>query len=286
MSICRFFGVSGGSFLLGYSVWTPIWLAVIVYSICLPVVMLLHHDLQVQPCDLGAPQRKHPNENIQAEERPNKRLTASQQPLTGYLTFMKTHFWILAAFLIHETGMGIRNITEQWISKQYAWPLRTTGYILGFETLLGSIYLAILPTIVKYVSSHARKPESEQKTRQLVIVRASLIAAAAGTALIATSGHDQFVFFAALGVFVLGVGFHDALKAYVTSLLSSEAIARMYMWISIVETMANVFGGPTWAGIYGLGMTGEGSAMSFPFIVSSLLFLASLGIVEQIKLQV
>ncbi|CAF9909760.1 MAG: hypothetical protein GOMPHAMPRED_006859 [Gomphillus americanus] len=218
--------------------------------------------------------------------RPNIGLITSQQSLTGYLTFIKTHYWILAAFLIHETGMGVRNITEQWISKQYAWPLRTTGYILAFETFLGSIYLATLPTIVKWLPSDRRNPDSEQKTRQLVIVRASLFAAAAGTALIAASDHDRVVFLAALGVFVLGVGFHDALKAYVTGLLSSEAITRMYMCISIVETIANVFSGPTWAGIYGLGLTGEGPAMSLPFAVSSLLFLGSLGVVEQLKLQV
>ncbi|KAH8690235.1 major facilitator superfamily domain-containing protein [Talaromyces proteolyticus] len=309
MSVSRVMGVTSGSYLLSYGVWLPIWLGLAVYGLCVPVLLLLsdhrnHISAKTNPSDTenhllqpghhstdpDSAEKKsesdHKTQNIKSSEdnQSPTQSTSLLRSFSAYLTFMSDHFLILAIFFIHESGMGVRNITEQWMSQRFTWPLRMTGYILASETFLGSLFLAILPTISHHLlrgSKNTRGARQVQKA-QLYIIRGSLFAAASGTALIAASGSSRLTFLMALGVFALAVGFHDALKSYVTGLVDVKAITRMYMCISIVETCANIVNGPVWAEIYTIGMSYGGRGMPLPFLVCCLLFLGSLGLVSRL----
>jgi hypothetical protein len=304
MSMSRVLGVTGGSYLLGESVWIPIWLGLAFTSLCIPVLLWLkdHRDnllaqknspdqgdysLRVaESCD-PAESHKREESNSQSQDIPPAktdqfvgRPMSLLRSFSTYSTFMLKHSHILAIFLVHESGMGVRNITEQWMSQRYAWPLRTTGYILASETFVSSIFLAVLPVIARYLprGSSARGP-SEQRQQQIYIIRGSLFAAAGGVAIIAASGSSRVAFLVALGMFALAVGFHDALKSYVTGLVDVSSITRLYMCISIVETCANIVNGPTWAWIYTVGMSYGVRGMPLPFLLCCLLFLGALGLV-------
>lgn len=312
MSISRVLGVTSGSYLLGESVWIPILLGLAFQSFCIPVLIWLkdHRDkvLTQTNSDQGnhllrafyrSSETGHPTQSQKIEERDNPnqdtppaktdhistRPTSLLRSFSAYSSFMLDHFHILAIFLVHESGMGVRNITEQWMSQRYAWPLRITGYILASETFLGSIFLAVLPAISRFLprgNSSSNRGPSAQRQRQIYIIRGSLFAAAGGVAIIAASDSNRLAFLAALGIFALGVGFHDALKSYVTGLVDVNSITRLYMCISIVETCANIINGPTWAWIYTVGMSYGARVMPLPFLVCCLLFLGALGLVSQL----
>jgi hypothetical protein len=308
MSMSRVLGVTGGSYLLGESVWIPIWLGLAFTSLCIPVLLWLkdHRDnllaqknspdqgdyslRAAESCD-PAESHKREESNSQKQDIPPAktdqfvgRPMSLLRSFSTYSTFMLKHSHILAIFLVHESGMGVRNITEQWMSQRYAWPLRTTGYILASETFVGSIFLAVLPVIARYLprGSSARGGPSEQRQQQIYIIRGSLFAAAGGVAIIAASGSSRVAFLVALGMFALAVGFHDALKSYVTGLVDVSSITRLYMCISIVETCANIINGPTWAWIYTVGMSYGVRGMPLPFLLCCLLFLGALGLVTEL----
>lgn len=304
MSVSRVLGVTSGSYLLGKSIWIPIWLGMTFTGLCIPVLIWLkdhRNNLLVQknaadqgdhllraaePCDSAEMQKREEDQDTP----PAKTEHISERPMSllrsfsTYSTFMINHIHILAIFLIHESSMGVRNITEQWMSQRYVWPLHITGYILASETFLGSIFLALLPVIARYLprSSTARQGHSQQREQQIYIIRGSLFAAASAVAVIAASGTSRLFFLVGLGIFALGVGFHDALKSYMTGLVDVSSITRLYMCISIVETCANIINGPTWAWVYTVGMSYGVRGMPLPYLVCCLLFLGTLGLVTRL----
>jgi len=104
--------------------------------------------------------------------------------------------------------------------------VRIPGYILAAETFLGSITLAVLPTILHYLVSSSGGPPQQQR-KQVYIICRSLFTTASGAALIAALGSGCLVFLVALGVFALVVGFYSALKPYVASLVDVKVITRL-----------------------------------------------------------
>ena len=183
----------------------------------------------------------------------------------------------LSIFVTHEITMGIRDIGEQWMSKRYAWPIRKTGYILAAQTLLSAIILASLPRVGAYV---ARKRTFTAETKDLFFMKCSLAAAAAGTAVTACA-LSRSLLLLGLTVFAFGVGFHDALKSYVTARLKDTAqVTRIYMWISILEVVANMINGPFWASIYALALRLGGLGLGLPYLVCSGGFIATLALVR------
>ena len=186
----------------------------------------------------------------------------------------------LSIFTTHELGMGIRDIGEQWMSKRYAWPIRKTGYVLAAQTLLSAMILASLPKVGAYVT---RKRMMAAEAKDLLFMKCSLAAAAAGAAVIAFAMGRSLLLFG-LAVFAFGIGFHDALKSYVTVQLEDTAQAtRIYMWISILEVGANMINGPFWASMYALALRLDGLGLGLPFLVCSGGFVGTLVLVRQLR---
>lgn len=303
LSVVRVTGVLGGSYLLGTSLWLPLELAVMLYVISIPLLLFLprSHSGPSRKSDNEADQGNHLLESLthppemttmldNEELEDDKALQSSPQPrrLSSFSIFLSFkvyahHAWTYMSFLniffFHEAGMGVRDITEQWMSKRYTWTIRTTGYVLAGGTLLSSIVLWFLPLLGHHLQ-HARK--ISPSLRDVYFMRGSLLAGTVGTALIALAT-SRWMFLAAFGVFTLGAGFHDALKSHVTRQVGKEKVTPLYMCISMCEMGGNILNGPVWAGIYSIGLGIEGIGMMVPFFVCTLIFMGTLGLVWRLK---
>ena len=291
-------GVSGGSYLLGKSLWLPIILGYSVWSLTIPASLLLrtrHYDRVPQgeeferyPMEAAPPHGHAGPESLddidgQVQHNPKE---LQESYTKNWLALIKNfsndalmHKLPLSIFVTHELAMGIRDIGEQWMSKRYAWPIRKTGYILAAQTLLSAIILAGLPKIGAYV---ACKGTITAETKDLLFMKCSLTAAAAGTAVIAFA-LSRSLLLLGLTVFAFGIGFHDALKSYVTARLKDTAqVTRIYMWISILEVIANMINGPFWASMYALALHLGGLGLGVPFLVCSGGFVATLVLVRRL----
>ena len=303
LSIVRVTGLLGGSYLLGTSLWLPLELGVMLYVISIPLLLFLprSHSGPSGKSDNEADDENHllgsltnPLEtatmlaNEELEE--DKSLQSSPQPRSrspfSILLSFKVyahHAWTYKSFLniffLHEAGMGVRDITEQWMSKRYTWTIRTTGYVLAGGTLFSSIVLWVLPLLGHHLQ-HARK--ISPSLRDVYLMRGSLLAGTTGTALIAVAS-SRWMFLAAFGVFTFGAGFHDALKSHVTQQVGKEKVTPLYMCISMCEMGGNILNGPLWAGIYSIGLGIEGVGMMMPFLVCTLIFMGTLGLVWRLK---
>ena len=291
-------GVSGGSYLLGKSLWFPIILGYSVWSLTIPTSLLLrtrHYDRVPQGEEFerypmeAAPPHGHagPGSLDDIDGQDQHKIKERRESYTRHwLALIKTfsgdalmHKLPLSIFVTHEFAMGIRDIGEQWMSKRYAWPIRKTGYILAAQTLLSAIILAGLPKIGAYV---ARKRTITAESKDLLFMKCSLTAAAAGSAVIAFA-LSRSLLLLGLTVFAFGIGFHDALKSYVTARLKDTAqVTRIYMWISILEVIANMINGPFWASMYALALHLGGLGLGLPFLVCSGGFVATLVLVRRL----
>ena len=296
LTTLRMLGVSGGSYLLGRSLWLPIILGYSVWSLLIPASLLLrmrHYDRVPQREEFerypmeAAPPYRHAElgslGHIDGQDQYNTKERRGSY-IKYWLALIKTfsidalmHKLPLSIFITHELTMGIRDISEQWMSKRYAWPIRKTGYILAAQTLLSAIILAGLPRVGAYV---AQKRTITAETKDLLFMKCSLAAAAAGTAVIAFA-LSRSVLLLGLTVFAFGIGFHDALKSYVTARLKDTAqVTRIYMWISILEVVADMINGPFWASMYTLALRFGSLGLGLPFLVCSGGFIATLVLVR------
>ena len=186
----------------------------------------------------------------------------------------------LSIFVTHELAMGIRDIGEQWMSKRYAWSIWKTGHILAAQTLVSAMILASLPKLGAYL---ARKRTITAEVKDLLFMKWTLAATIAGTAVIAFAWSRSLLLLG-LAVFAFGIGFHDTLKSYVTAQLEDTAqVTRVYMWVSMLEAVANMINGPFRALMYALALRIGGFGLGLPFLVCSGGFVGTLILVGQLR---
>ncbi|KAL8790995.1 MAG: hypothetical protein Q9195_006069, partial [Heterodermia aff. obscurata] len=286
LTALRMLGVTSGSYLTGFSPWLPITLGLFVMASMIPACLLLGgSQYQIIPQvdqsephamdELTTPKSpRSPSPDIMSEQRHLVNRVPGKRSPTNWLNRVKTsrddaltYKLPLSIFVVHELGMGIHNIAQQWMSKRYAYPIRTTGYILAGETLLSALILASLPKASAFLL--ARKKTLTPERKDLLLMKCTLAAAAAGTAILALAERRGFLFLG-LAVFAFGAGFHDALKSFVTAQLRDSAqVTRIYLWISMLEVVANMFNGPFWALTYAISLRIGGMGLGLPFLLSS-----------------
>ncbi|KAI4210890.1 MAG: hypothetical protein LQ351_006294 [Letrouitia transgressa] len=312
LTALRMVGFSGGAFLMKHGYWLPIGIGFGAWCMTLPTVLLLRippresyqslpaetieeHQLDtfVVQDDASDSGFESGSENVDHENlemklgkqgRPDddkvSRTTPGQSETRWTdllrLTLSEANGYRLALliFFVHELAMGIRDITEQWISKRYRLPLQMVSYILAGHTLLNAIFLFVLPKLSRLA---ARKWQLNPEDKDLFVASTSVLIAATGTLLVAASWNLPLLL-GSLAVLACGIGFHDALKSYIVLLIGAKhavRITRIYMCISILEVLANMVNGPLWAEFYKTGLNIGGAGLALPFMLSSSIFLVT-----------
>ncbi|KAI1763481.1 MFS general substrate transporter [Hypoxylon sp. FL1150] len=157
----------------------------------------------------------------------------------------------------------------QFISKRYHIPLAETGYI---QSLYGISHIIVVLLIIPFVSDLIVRPSlplwlrvSNEKRRDLILVRWSYVAYVAGPLILAVSPSLP-VFVVGLSVMSLGSGSGSFIKSIATSHVDPEHRSRLFTLMALVEMASSIWAMPALAGLFSLGMRLGGGWIGLPYL--------------------
>jgi hypothetical protein len=160
----------------------------------------------------------------------------------------------LAVCVSQEAGNSFRGILPYWLSREYQWSLRETGYISLGERLLTAFLLSLLPRLPKWIlpgggigggdGGGVKKGSSD-----LGLARLCLWLACLGTTLLGIKWSRESAIFS-LTVLAAGTGFRDAYLSYVTAKLQKHEIVVVCMALSMAQYSSINFGVFVVGGLY------------------------------------
>ncbi|KAL7273446.1 hypothetical protein RUND412_003701 [Rhizina undulata] len=284
----KLFGMTTGTYLLERGIWIPCQVGLLVYSLGIPALLLLPSSL---PVNAG-----EETDNSHSQLLPEEGDPRSDGPWSAWKFYLVAQFraitvdytksfhvamelfihdrlyrLCLAIFFFNITGMGVRIVLQQWASKFFKWTLAETSYVLSFELLVSGLVLVSLP----YISKRLLKPMLGSTRRtDLWVVKASLLINIVGALCIGFAPTKIF-FVVSLTIYSTGAGLYDSLKSFATGFLRREEITRLYVGISLVETVGSLIAGPLWSGIFSLALSVNFLGYGLPFWLCSLCFICA-----------
>lgn len=177
----------------------------------------------------------------------------------------------LAIFFFNIIGLGVRIVLQQWASKFFHLTLAETSFVLSFELFVNGLVLIPLP----YLSRRLLKPMLGSTRRaDLWVAKASLLLNISGALLIAVAPTKAF-FIVSLTIYSIGVGLYESLKSFATGFFQKEEITRLYVGISLVDTVGGLIAAPLWSGIFSFALSTDFLGPGLPFLLCSLSFLCA-----------
>lgn len=157
----------------------------------------------------------------------------------------------------------------QFISKRYHIPLAETGYI---QSLYGISHIVVVLLIIPFISNLIVRPTlpdwlrvTDEKHRDLILVRWSYVAYVAGTFILAVSPSLP-VFVVGLIVMSLGSGSASFIKSIATFHVDPEHRSRLFTLMALVEMASSIWATPALAGLFTLGMRLGGEWIGLPYL--------------------
>ena len=291
-----------GTFLLQNGLWLPARGGLLVCSLTIPILLCLS-DVPSEPEIKTHHIENTPSiglatcTNIAAVEEPAIDSSQSLSEYTLFRHYLSTNlntfvtrflspFGVLFNIFIYDAisrtcllilffnviGMGIRIITQQWVSKVFHWTLAETSYMISLEVFLSGIVLVLLPSISQHITT--TRLHSACCT-DLWLSQISLVFNIVG-ALCMSLAPNGFLFVASLAVYTMGSGLYDSLKSLATGLLAKERITKLYVGVALAESAGGLISGPLWTSLFSRALTSRWLPLGTPFLVCSLCFLLAL----------
>jgi hypothetical protein len=236
------------------SLWLPVIIGVVIKSINIPMILVFvdRVDTERQPeitegFHLLSTQENEMGSTTEADmDKPRFRTDHIWQQMTTLRGTLRACLFPLLVFVSLEAGNSFRGILPYWLSREYEWSLRETGYILLGERLLTALIISLLPRLSKWIFSRGGSSSSDSGSTagssktgnsDLGLARLCLCLACLGTALLGFRW-TRISAITALAVLATGTGFRDAYLSYVTSKLQKHEIMRVCMALSMAQYAA------------------------------------------------
>lgn len=268
------------------SVWLPVVMGAVIKSLSIPLVVLFvdrtETGRQPQTAELhllSTEDHEMENETEADMDRPYLPTKIIRRQATDLWNTLRGCLLPLAVCVSQDAGNSFRGILPYWLSREYHWSLRDTGYISLAERLLTALLISLLPRIPKWVlpgggrggggddGGRIRKGSSDLGLATLCLCLTCL-----GTALLGFRW-SRVSAILSLAVLAAGTGFRDAYLSYVTSKLQKHQIMRVCMALSVAQYSAINFGVFVVGGLYSLCLEhGPPWTTSLPIWLCSLVF--------------
>ena len=172
---------------------------------------------------------------------------------------------LILPFLVHQL-IGMNNpLLLQYLGKRYGLTFSKATLLM---TIRSGVIVLLMFVILPYLSTaaHKRLGLSVQR-KDLYLARMSQAFVAIGWILVGLSPNIPLVAIS-LAIGSLGQGATFLIRSFLTSLLPSHHIARVYSVISVVDTLGAMIGSPLLAGLFkrGLALGGGWVGLCYYFI--------------------
>lgn len=179
---------------------------------------------------------------------------------------------LLFTFLVHYMIQTIDDISLQYISKRFSWPLYRTGFVLSLRAAVNVLLLLIIlpgishlltsppSTLTRILNMHSHTGPG----KDLLLARISAVLLVVG-AFIMALGPTISLSVTGLVVLTLGSGFNALCRSLITPLVDAQHMARLYAIISVVDTLGGFAAQPLLAGLLTLGIKLGGGWLGLPY---------------------
>ena len=169
---------------------------------------------------------------------------------------------LILPFVVCTIASVLNSLLIQYASVHYHITFSKATLILSIRAgFMVFTFLAVIPGILHFITSRSAM---DGKQKDLYLVRASFIISCIGWCLIAAAP-TLGLFVAALIVATLGAGQIALTRSFLTGLVKPHDVAKLYMVISLVNTLALMGGGPLMAGLFEIGLERGGVSIGLPF---------------------
>ena len=174
---------------------------------------------------------------------------------------------LILTWIFHMLMGSIGQLLMQYLSKRYGLTFSNATLLM---TIKSGVTVLLLFVILPYLSTLImQRFRLSAQRKDLYLVRVSLAFVAVGWLLVGLSPNIPTVAIS-MAIGSLGMGFALLLRSFLTSLVESHHIARVYSVISIVDTLGVIFGSPLLAGLFKRGLALGGAWVGLPFYFTGL----------------
>lgn len=176
----------------------------------------------------------------------------------------------LLIYLVDETAIYVRLAFPQWAAKRFRWSLAAANSITSFQIVVNAAMLIVLPHLSRLI---LRPILHSQQRVDFWVIRSSLALNVVGI-ICAGMAPLRSLYVMSLLVYNLGSALTDALRSFVTSTTREQKeVERLYMGITMVETMAGLLGTTVWSSLFSACMRYGGITLGrVPFFLAGALF--------------
>ncbi|KAK5011319.1 hypothetical protein LTR28_003988 [Elasticomyces elasticus] len=201
---------------------------------------------------------------------------------TGFLSQDWRVSALILPFMAYMFLLSASTILLQYISKRYGLSFSRATLVLAIRSGVDVLVLLLfLPGLSKFLVT---RYGMHGKKKDLYLGRVSALLLSVGWSLVALSPTLPLAAIS-LVIATLGSGMILLVRSFMTALIPTHQVARLYTLISIVDTLGLMAGGPLLAAIFKAGLSAGGGLVGLPFLCIGILMLLVTGLLFVVRLR-
>jgi hypothetical protein len=270
----------------------PFWLGIIFLLLAIPIISLLPADNN-SPDESGEARRPLISSPTLKAQASRKSLIASVVDRMHTLISAVGNFQLvllLLSMFLTSLASADTKLLAQYISKRYHWTFASAGYLLSAKAMINFFLLTFVVPLFLTTRGNASQSLSDKanlRYARFCLVSSVLGALAIGLSAVIWELVPSLLIYALgvpLSIFTLSLANSPTmwLRARGAATDASSPQSHVFSIVMMVKTLGSLIGAPSMATLwyYGIQISFYGS----PYIASSLIYLAALFVIWNIKL--
>lgn len=179
---------------------------------------------------------------------------------------------LLLTFFVYKISRGAASFFIQYVSTRYHWTLANANYLISMRSFLNIVvFTAVLPTAAWYL---VHKKGFAPREKDLLLAKISVVALLIGTIGIGLSASISPLI-VSIVIQTAGMGFAYLIRSIITTLVEARQVARLYVGITIIETLGGLVAAPLSAALFSWGLHlggGSGPWLGLPHMATGIMF--------------
>ena len=176
---------------------------------------------------------------------------------------------LLLTFFVYKISRGAAGFFIQYVSTRYSWTLANANYLVSMRSFLNIIvFTALLPSGTWYLTQQKRLPARD---KDFLLAKLSVLALLIGTVGIGLSDSVPPMIHSII-VHTCAMRFAILIPSIITTMVKPKQVARLYVGITILETMGALAAAPLSAWLFRWGLYLGGPWLGIPHMVTGIIF--------------
>lgn len=271
-----------GAWLMGFDPWIAYFGACIIMGIALATILTIPETLNLFPPPTPT---KPPsvyemdefvNRSHDSVHSPNGSLGARMKKKmalirkgSDFILKDKNVLVLLLTFFVYKISRGAASFFIQYVSTRYHWTLAKANYLISVRSFLNIVvFTGVIPTAAWYLT---QKRGFTVREKDFLLAKISVFGLLIGTVGIGLSGSVPPLILSMI-IQTSGMGFAFLIRSIITTLVEPRQVARLYVSITIIETLGGLAAAPLSAALFSWGLSLGGPWLGLPHMSTGILF--------------